>query len=166
MKEGCIAVHPSDTAPALIALDARIRTSKRTIAAENFFRVEVSRTTVLEPEEIVTAIQIPKPQKGTKSAFFKFALRKSIDFPIVNCAARISTKGGKVTDARICLNGVYVKPLRAMAAEDAITGKKIKEADAQAAGEAAVAEAKPLQDNGYMVEVAKTLVKKAILKCG
>jgi xanthine dehydrogenase YagS FAD-binding subunit len=64
--------------------------------AEDFFQVEVSRTTVLEPNEIVTAIQIPKPDKGTKSAFFKFALRKSIDFPIVNCAAKISTKGGKV----------------------------------------------------------------------
>jgi xanthine dehydrogenase YagS FAD-binding subunit len=165
VEEGCIAVHPSDTAPALIALDAAIQTSKRTISAENFFQVEVSKTTVLEPDEIVTEIRIPAPVDGTKSAFFKFALRKSIDFPIVNCAARISTRGGNVDDVRICLNGVYVKPLRAGAAEESIMGKPINEANARAAGEAAVTAAKPLHDNGYMVEVAKTLVKKAILAC-
>ena len=166
VEEGCIAVHPSDTAPALIALDAAIQTSKRTVRAENFFQVEVSRTTVLEPDEIVTEIRIPASVEGTKSAFFKFALRKSIDFPIVNCAARISTTDGKVHDARICLNGVYVKPSRVHSAEEAIMGKPINEANAGAAGEAAVASAKPLHDNGYMVEVAKAFVKKAILACG
>lgn len=166
VEEGCIAVHPSDTAPALIALDAAFQTSKRTVSADDFFRVEVSKTTVLEPDEIITEIHIPAPVDGTKSAFFKFALRKSIDFPIVNCAARISTAGGKVDDARICLNGVYVKPLRVTAAEDAIMGKQIDDASAGAAGEAAVKSARPLHDNGYMVEVAKTLVKRAILKCG
>jgi xanthine dehydrogenase YagS FAD-binding subunit len=166
VEEGCIAVHPSDTAPALVALDAAIQTSKRTVGAEDFFQVEVSRTTVLEPDEIVTEIRIPAPVDGTKSAFFKFALRKSIDFPIVNCAARISTTDGKVDDARICLNGVYVKPKRAITAEEAIMGKPVNEANARAAGEAAVASAKPLHDNGYMVEVAKTLVKKTILECG
>ncbi len=165
VEEGCIAVHPSDTAPALIALDARIRTSKRTLAAEEFFQVEVSRTTVLETDEIVTGIEIPKPDKDTKSAFFKFALRKSIDFPIVNCAARITVSGNKVSAARICLNAVYVKPYRALDAETAITGKKITEANAQAAGDAAVSAAKPLHDNAYMVQAAKIQVKKAILAC-
>ena len=165
MAEGCIAVHPSDTAPALIALDARIKTSKRTLRAEDFFQVEVSRTTVLTQDEIVTEIQIPRPEENTKSAFFKFALRKSIDFPIVNCAARISTKGGNVEDARICLNGVYVKPYRNFKAEEAIVGKEINEAGAEAAGSAAVEDAKPLSDNGYMVPVAKTLVKNAVLTC-
>src|SRR5512137_1046712 len=86
VEEGCVAVHPSDTAPALIALDASIRTTKRTVKAENFFRVGVSRTTVLDADEIVTEIQIPAPVKDARSAFLKFALRKSIDFPIVNCA--------------------------------------------------------------------------------
>jgi xanthine dehydrogenase YagS FAD-binding subunit len=166
VEEGCIAVHPSDTAPALIALDATIRTSKRTIRAEDFFQVEVSRTTVLDQDEIVTEIRIPEPRNGAKSAFLKFALRKSIDFPIVNCAVSLSTKEGKVDAARICLNAVYVKPLRITGAEEAILGKEITEANAEAAGNAAVAEAKPLHDNGYMVLVAKTLVKRAILACG
>lgn len=166
VEEGCIAVHPSDTAPALIALDASIQTSKRTVGAEDFFQVEVSRTTVLAPDEIVTGIRLPKPLNGTKSAFLKFALRKSIDFPIVNCAAKLSINKGKIDDARICLNAVYVKPLRVTAAEEAIVGKKINEANAEAAGVAAVVAAKPLNDNAYMVEAAKSLVKRAILQCG
>ena len=166
VDEGCIAVHPSDTAPALIALDARIKTSRRTIRAEDFFQVEVSRTTVLGDDEMVTEIQIPTPVDGTKSAFSKFALRKSIDFPIVNCAAMITAAGGKVSAARICLNAVYVKPYRAVEAEEAIIGKKINDANAEAAGSAAISDAKPLHDNAYMVQVAKILVKRTILACG
>jgi len=165
VDEGCIAVHPSDTAPALIALDARIKTSKRTIRAEDFFQVEVSRTTVLNDDEIVTEIQIPTPVDGIKSAFFKFALRKSIDFPIVNCAAMITGSVDKVSAARICLNAVYVKPYRVIRAEEAIIGKEINDANAEAAGSSAVSDAKPLHDNAYMVQVAKIMVKRAILAC-
>jgi len=165
VDEGCIAVHPSDTAPALIALDARIKTSRRTIRAEDFFQVEVSRTTVLDEDEIVTEIQVPEPENGAKSAFFKFALRKSIDFPIVNCAAMITGSGDKVSAARICLNAVYVKPYRAVGAEKAIIGKEINDTSSEAAGSAAVSDAKPLQDNAYMVQVARIMVKRAILAC-
>ena len=165
VEEGCIAVHPSDTAPALIALNGKIKTSKRTINADDFFQVEVSKTTVLDEDEIVTEIQVPEPTEETKSSFFKFALRKSIDFPIVNCAAMITQSTGKVEAARICLNAVYVKPYRAVKAEEAIIGKKINEANAQAAGDAAVSAAKPLADNKYMVQIAKIMVKRAILAC-
>jgi len=166
VEEGCIAVHPSDTAPALIALDARIKTSRRSIRAEDFFQVEVSKTTVLDKDEIVTEIQMPEPVEGSKSSFFKFALRKSIDFPIVNCATMITQSAGKVAAARICLNAVYVKPYRALKAEEAIIGKKINEANAEAAGDAAVSAAKPLADNAYMVQIAKIMVKRAVLACG
>ena len=165
VEEGCIAVHPSDTAPALIALNARIKTSKRTVPAEDFFQVEVSKTTILDDDEIVIDIQIPVPVDGAKSAFFKFALRKSIDFPIVNCAAMMTVSKGKVSAARICLNAVYVKPYRAMKAEAAIIGKEVSDANAEVAGSAVVSDAKPLHDNSYMVQVAKTLVKRAILAC-
>jgi len=165
VEEGCIAVHPSDTAPALIALNARIKTTRRTVRAEDFFQVEVSRTTVLAGDEIVTEIQVPVPADGSKSAFLKFALRKSIDFPIVNCAAMISYSESKVDAARICLNAVYVKPYRATQAEETIIGKEVNEAHAEAAGSAAVAEAKPLKDNAYMVQVAKILVKRTLLAC-
>jgi xanthine dehydrogenase YagS FAD-binding subunit len=165
VEEGCIAVHPSDTAPALIALNSRIKTSRRTIAAEDFFQVEVSKTTVLDDNEIVIEIQVPEPVEGTKTSFFKFALRKSIDFPIVNCAAMITLSAGKVSAARVCLNAVYVKPHRAVKAEEAIIGKKINETNAQAAGDAAVSDAKPLADNEYMVQIARIMVKRAVLAC-
>jgi xanthine dehydrogenase YagS FAD-binding subunit len=165
VEEGCVAVHPSDTAPALIALDASIRTSKRTIKAENFFRVDVSKTTVLDDDEIVTEIQIPTPLKNARSAFLKFALRKSIDFPIVNCAVMIASSKGRVEKARICLNAVYVTPYRAFKAEEALTGKGVNEANAEAAGGEAVSDAKPLKDNVYMVQIARVLVKRAILSC-
>jgi xanthine dehydrogenase YagS FAD-binding subunit len=165
VEEGCVAVHPSDTAPALIALDASIRTTKRTVKAENFFQVGVAKTTVLEDDEIVTEIQIPAPPKGARSAFLKFALRKSIDFPIVNCAALVWGSKRRVERAMICLNAVYVTPYRATKAEEAMTGKVLNEANAEAAGSAAIQGAKPLKDNGYMVQIAKALVKRAILSC-
>jgi xanthine dehydrogenase YagS FAD-binding subunit len=165
VEKGCLAVHPSDTAPALIALDAKVKTSKRTLDAEDLFDVKVLRTTVLDSDEIVTEFEVPKPPDGGKSAFVKFAMRKTIDFPIVNCATMIAGKGGKVTAARVCLNAVYVKPYRARKAEDFMVGKEINEANAEAAGQVVVSEAKTLSRNGYMVQIAKVMVKRAILAC-
>ena len=165
VEEGCYAVHPSDTAPALIALNGRVKTSKQIISAENFFEVGVRKTTVLDKDEIVTEIEIPTPVGESKSVFYKFAMRKSIDFAIVNCAAMISSNGGKVRDVRICLNAVYVTPYRARKAEASILGKAITEENAEAAGAEAVSDAKPLKDNAYMVQIAKALVKRSILSC-
>jgi len=162
---GCFAVHPSDTAPALVALDAKIVTSSRTIEAEKFFEVKPVKTTVLKSDEIVTGIQVPEPAAGSSSAFLKFALRRSIDFPIVNCAVMVTRKDGKVSAARICLNAVHVIPYRAVKAEQAITGRVIDEAAAEEAGAAAVSEAKPLDHNKYMVAIARTLVKRTLLAC-
>ena len=158
---GCIAVNPSDTAPALIALNAKVVTDNRTIAAEEFFDVRQPGNTVLEKDEIIKEIHIPEPPKGSKSAFIKFAFRKSIDFPIVNCAVMV---GGD--EPRISLNAVAPKPYRATKAEAVIAGKSIKkisEKDAEAAGEAAVADARPLPAARFKVQIAKTLVKRAIL---
>jgi xanthine dehydrogenase YagS FAD-binding subunit len=155
---GCIAVHPSDTAPALIALNAKVVTDRRTVEAENFFDVKKPGNTVLAADEVIKEIQIPQPPAGAKSAFIKFAIRKSIDFPIVNCAVMVG--GGA---PRICLNAVAPKPYRATKAEAAIAGKPINEANAAAAGEAAVADAKPFTATRYKVQIAKTLVKRALL---
>jgi xanthine dehydrogenase YagS FAD-binding subunit len=77
----------------------------------------------------------------------------------------ITTAKGKVKAARICLNAVYVKPYRAFRAEQGLIGKKVTEASAAAAGKAAVSGAKPVRHNAYMVEIAKTLVKRAVLAC-
>ena len=165
VKDGCYAVHPSDTAPALIALGARANTSKRTVDTEDLFAIKVNGTTVLDSDEIVIDFEIPPPPENACSAFVKFALRKTIDFPIVNCAALISTQEDRVTDAKICLNAVYVRPHRATESEAALLGQPVNEGTAEAAGQAAVAEAEPLEHNGYMVQIAKTMVKRAILGC-
>ena len=160
----CLAVNPSDTAPALVALGAKIVTTARTIEAEDFWDVAVPGSTVLDADEIVTEIQVPA--FSGKSAFVKMALRKSIDFPIVNCAAAIG--GG---EAKICLNAVYNMPVRATAAEGAIAGATIDEASAEAAAEAAVSGAMVMPANGsnpgnkWKIQVAKGMVKKAILAC-
>jgi xanthine dehydrogenase YagS FAD-binding subunit len=158
--KACVAVNPSDTAPALVALNAKIVTNKQTIDAENFWDFAVPSSTVLAQGEIVKEIQIPTPASGAKSAFMKFAFRKSIDFPIVNCAAMISSG-----DARICLNAVYNKPVRATAAEDAIKGKAISADTAEAAGEAAVADAVALAYNKWKIQIARVMVKRTILAC-
>ena len=154
----CVAVNPSDTAPALVALNATIKTNKRDIAAEDFWDVAIPGSTVLEADEIVTEIDVPA--FSGKSAFVKFALRTSIDFPIVNCAAAIG--GG---EARICLNAVYNKPVRATAAEEAIAGQTIDEASAEAAGAAATSGSSALAYNKWKITVAKGVVKKTLLAC-
>ncbi len=163
---GCVAVNSSDLAPALVALGAQIKTSRRTIAAEDFFSAGVNTSTVLTDGEMVLEVQIPEPAAGSRSAFIKFAIRKSIDFPVVNCAAALEFEGGVVKSARICLNSVYALPLRVTAAERYLAGKKIDEAAAEAAADAAVEGAFPLPGNRYKMQIARTLVKRAILACG
>ena len=158
---GCFAVNPSDMAPALIVLGAKIVTSKRVINAEEFWTADKGiQSTVLDNDEIVTEIQIPELAAGVKSAFIKFALRKSIDFPIINCAAAVG--GGA---ARVCLNAVFNKPYRVTKAEYAIKGKTIDEASAEAAGDAGVSDAVGLKYNTYKIQIARALVKRAILAC-
>ena len=162
---GCVAVNSSDMATALIALDAKIRTTQRVIEAERFFTVEGDKTTVLDDDEIVMEVEVPRPGAGTKSKFTKFALRKSIDFPIVNCAAAIESERGVVKAARICVNAVYNKPYRATKAEDYIRGKSIDDSNAEGAANAAITDVCPLTKNRYKIQIVKTLVKRAILAC-
>jgi xanthine dehydrogenase YagS FAD-binding subunit len=158
--KACVAVNPSDTAPALVAMNAKIVTNKQTIDAEKFWDFAVPGSTVLAADEIVTEIQVPTPAAGIKSAFIKFAIRKAIDFPVVNCAAMIGAG-----DARICLNAVYNKPYRATKAEDAIKGQTINDTSADAAGTAGVSAAIALAKNKYKIQIAKTLIKRTILAC-
>jgi len=160
--KGCAAVNPSDTAPALVALKAKIKTTKRLIEAQKFWDMVKPGSTILEPDEIVTEIQLPKPARGVKSSFIKFAIRSSIDFPIVNCAAMIG-RG----EARICLNAVHNRPYRPAASEELIRGKSVNEKNADAAGAAAVVKARALPGgrNKWKIQIARTMVKRAILGC-
>ena len=155
---GCYAVHPSDLAPALIALNAEIITSKRTLKAEEFYDCRTLSNTVLGYDEIVTAVKVPALPAGAKSIFKKFALRKSIDFPVVNCAIVTGP------EPRVCLNAVAPTPLRAYKAEDVLRGKAIDETVAEAAGEAALDGAHPFEATKYKLQIAKTLIKRALLE--
>jgi xanthine dehydrogenase YagS FAD-binding subunit len=135
------------------------------IPAGEFFTVGVDRTTILDEDEVVMEVEVPRPVEGTKFDFTKFAIRKSIDFPIVNCAAAVTSENGKVKSARICLNSVYNVPVRVIKAEEYIAGKAIDEATAEAAAEAGMSEALPVINNRYKIQIARTLVKRAILAC-
>ena len=163
---GCVAVNPSDMAPALIVLGANIKTTKRVIAATDFFTVKGEKTTVLDDDEIVTGVEIPRPAAGTKCKFLKSAIRKSIDFPLVNCAAAVESEKGLVTGARICLNSVYTLPYRVVKAEDYIKGKPIDETTAGAAADEITSDALPLLNNRYKIQIARALVKRVLLACG
>jgi xanthine dehydrogenase YagS FAD-binding subunit len=158
--KACVAVNPSDTAPALVAMNAKIVTNKQTIDAEKFWAMSIPGSTVMAVDEIVTEIQVPTPAAGVKSAFYKAAIRRSIDFPIVNGAAMIGAG-----DARICLNAVYPTPYRATAAETAVKGKTIDATVAAAAGTAAVTGAQALLGNKYKIQMANGVVQKIVLAC-
>jgi CO/xanthine dehydrogenase FAD-binding subunit len=165
VNSACIAVNPSDTAPALVALDATVITTRREIAAGDFWAVAIPGSTVLEKDEIVKEIQIPAPASGVKSWFVKMAIRKAIDFPIVNCGRHC---GG---NARICLNAVHNNPYRATKAEDAIKGKAITMENAEAAAEAGLTGTSPMAASGsnpgnkWKVSAAKGVMKQAIMGC-
>lgn len=159
--EGCYAVYPSDTAPALVALGAKFKTTKRTIEAKDFFHTIAG--TILEPDEILTEIQVPTPAEGTTSSYTKWGFRKALDFAIVSVACVITKQGKVCKDARIVLGGVAPIPWKATAAEKALVGKAISESSAKASATAALADVKPLKYNKYKVPVARTIVKRAIL---
>ena len=160
---GCLAVNPSDIGIVLTALDANIVTTKRTVDAQTFFTASATRSTLLDLDEVVTEIQIPKPQDGARQKYLKFTLRTPVDFAIVSVVSVITIERGVCVDARIALGAVAPGPVRAKAAEEVIIGQPIDEHRAAEAAEQAIAGAQPLSMNAYKVEIAKTLVKRAIL---
>jgi xanthine dehydrogenase YagS FAD-binding subunit len=162
VRRGCFAIHPSDLAVALIALNAAIVTNKRSLAAQEFFAANTIQTTVLASGELIKEIRIPKPLKGSRQNFQKFTLREPIDFAVASIASLITEKNRVCTDARIVLGGVSHSPMRAIAVEEFLKGKIIDEAVAENAAQLAFAEARPLSKNGYKIQIGKTLVRRSI----
>lgn len=160
---GCLAVGPSDVAIALVALDARVVTTKRRLAAQDFFSASATRSTLLDPDELIKEIRIPRLPAGVRQRYDKFTLRKPIDFAIVSVASVMMVDDGVCKDARIVLGALAPEPLRAKSAEDMIKQRPINEKLAAEAAEQAVTGAMPLTKNGYKVEIAKALVKQAIV---
>ncbi len=159
----CYAVCPSDPATALAALEAGVKTvrpaGERTIPLADFYD---TLGPVLEPDELVTGIRIPTPAANAVQRFSKFRLRESVDFAVVSVAAVLDMSEGVCRDARIVLGAVAPVPYRAVAAEDVVRGGPLDERQAARAAEAALREAKPMSGNAYKVEIAKTLVKRAL----
>jgi xanthine dehydrogenase YagS FAD-binding subunit len=164
-------VHPSDTAPALVALDAQVKivgpAGQRTVALEKFFvlpAVDYRRENILKPGEIVTEIFVPTPKPGAKGYYEKIRERQAWDHAIVAVATIVQSSGGMVREARVVLGGVAPIPWRAQKAETFLRGKKLDDGLAQQAGAFALEGAKPLKDNVYKVQMAQDLVRRGLLQ--
>ena len=165
----CVAVSPSDTAPALVALEAgmviRRGNQERVVAAEEFFvgpGVDITRMTVLEPGELLTAIRLPATWAGAQFYFEKVRDREVWDFPLVNVASAIRPAGDRIKGIRLAVGAVAARPQRLAAVEAAVVGQPINETTAELAGRLAVEGAVPLQHNGYKIPLMRNLVKRAI----
>jgi len=161
---GCLAVNSSDIAVVLLALDAKVKLvgprGARTVPIED---VLGSLRDTVKAGEIVTEIQVPQPPDRARQTYLKFRLRKALDFPIVSVASVITIDGSICQDARIALGAVAPRPFRAREAEQTVRGKTVNPTTAEAASEAAVTGAIPLDMNAYKVQITKTLVKRALL---
>jgi xanthine dehydrogenase YagS FAD-binding subunit len=167
--ERCVAVNPSDTAPALIALDAKfvIRTSKgeRVVDAEDYFigpDIDITRLHILKPGDLLTAIRIPSTWAAARFYFEKVRDRNVWDFPLLNVASAMIVSGGAIERIRVAVNGAAARPLRLKAVEDAVRGKPPSAATGEMAGRLAVQGAVPLQFNAYKIPLMRNLVKRAI----
>lgn len=163
-------VHPSTLAPVLIALMAKINVygpkGARQMAAEQFFvtpKSETERETALQPNEIVTDVIIPPPA-GMRSAIYEVRHRETFDWPLATAAVALQLQGKTVRAARLVLGHVAPVPWPVPSAAQMLVGKTITEELAEEVGRAALANAKPLSNNGYKVQLARVAVKRAILQ--
>ncbi|MGE0450753.1 MAG: xanthine dehydrogenase family protein subunit M [Vicinamibacterales bacterium] len=169
----CVAVSPSDTAPALIALDAVfvVRTSggTREIPAAEYFvgpGRDITRMTQLGPGALLTTIKIPAQWAGATFYFEKVRDRNVWDFPLVNVASALQLTGSTIEAARIVVGAVAARPLRLTAVEAAVAGQPRSEATAERAGQLAIDGAVALRYNAYKIPLMRNLVKRAIRGAG
>jgi xanthine dehydrogenase YagS FAD-binding subunit len=162
-------VNPSDTAPALIALDAKfvIRTRKgeRVVNAEDYFigpNVDITKFNTLQPGDLLTTVRIPSTWAGAQFYFEKVRDRNVWDFPLLNVASSMFLSGDTIQRIRIAVNGAAARPLRLKAVEDAVRGKQRSADTGETAGKLAVEGAVPLQFNAYKIPLMRNLVKRSI----
>src|SRR5215469_11378182 len=167
--ERCVAVNPSDTAPACIALDAKfvVMTAKggQAIDAENYFigpDLDITRMNILQPGHLLTAIRIPSTWEKAEFYFEKVRDRNVWDFPLMNVASAMRSSGDTIQNIRIAVNAVAARPLRLKAVEDSVRGKPRNTTTGEGAGNLAVQGAVPLQFNAYKIPLMRNLVKRAI----
>jgi xanthine dehydrogenase YagS FAD-binding subunit len=165
----CVAVSPSDTAPALVALDAKMvirqQGGERIVDAQDFFvgpSYDITRMTVLQPSELLTAIRIPATWAGAEFYFEKIRDRQVWDFPLVNVASAMKVSGGTIRAFRIAVGAVAATPVRLPSVEAAVIGKARTQETADMAGQLAVTGAQPLTHNRYKIPLMRNLVMRAI----
>ena len=165
----CVAVSPSDTAPALVVLNATMvivgPNGERTVPAEEFFigpDIDITRMTVLQPGEVLTAIRIPAEFSGATFYFEKVADRNTWDFPLVNIAAAMVMNGQTIEKIRLAAGAVQCVPRRLTVVEEVVTGQPKSAETAQLAGQSAVRGATPLNFNHFKIPLLQNLVTRAI----
>jgi xanthine dehydrogenase YagS FAD-binding subunit len=163
-------VHPSDTAPALIALDAAFRIAgpagERKVAAADFFvlpRQNASAENILANDEVLTSVQIPAQRAGMRSVYAKVLDREAWTHAVISAAIVLQMDGPTCRDARVVLGGVAPIPWRLPEVERALTGQPITEETAARAGDLAIAGARPLAKNAYKLPLTKNLVRRTLL---
>jgi xanthine dehydrogenase YagS FAD-binding subunit len=167
--QDCFIVHPSDTAPALCALEAKVRVEgpkgNRTVPLEAFFVLpadDFSRETVLETGEIVTEIELPKAASGLRSSYRKVRARRSWDFALAGVALALIFEGERIAGARVFLSGAAPVPWRSKEVEQIITGKKLDPDLIKRAAEASVRNAQPMEQNGYKIPLFKAVIEEEL----
>ncbi len=165
----CVAVNPSDTAPALISLDAKcvVRTpqGERIVDAEDYFLgpdIDITRMNILRPGHLLTAIRIPSTWANAQFYFEKVRDRNVWDFPLMNVASAMQMSGDSIQNIRIAINAAAARPLRLKAVEDFVRGKSRNLETGETAGKIAIQGAIPLQFNAYKIPLMRNLVKRAI----
>ncbi len=164
----CNAPHPSNAAMALTALGASLvfqsNRGTRTVLADQFFTIpggDPRRENAREPDEILTVINLPTAP-GVRSTYASVRQKAAFDWPLVSTAVALRVEGGIVREARIILGAVATVPLRSAAAEQALVGRRLDDHTAEAIANAAVAGAQPLSENGYKVELLRTLLRRTL----
>ena len=165
----CVAVNPSDTAPALIALDAQFvikrGSEERVVSAEEFFigpEIDITKLTILQPGDLLTAIRLPATWAGKGHYFEKVRDRMVWDFALVNIAAAINASGSTISDTRMVVQSACRRRRTTTAVESFLRGKSRDKATADQAADLAVQGAVPLRHNAYKIPLVKALVKRAI----
>jgi xanthine dehydrogenase YagS FAD-binding subunit len=172
-QDRCVAVSPSDTAPALIALDAefviRSKSGERVVQAEDYFlgpQIDIQHMTVLKPGELLTQIRIPATWANAQFYFEKVRDRNVWDFPLVNVASAVKVSGTTIQAARVAVGAVAARPLRLTAVEAAVAGQPRTAATADAAGKLAITGAVALRYNAYKIPLMRNLVARALRGTG
>ncbi|MFO8084929.1 MAG: xanthine dehydrogenase family protein subunit M [Desulfobacterales bacterium] len=165
----CIITHPSDTAPVLAALNAHVHATgskgERTIPVSDLFVLpseNVMKETLLEPDEIITHIQLPPPSSNLRSSYRKVRARRAWDFALAGVALALEMDGGRVIKGRVVLSGAAPIPWRSRPVEDVIFGKQLDDKTIADAAQAAVKGAEPVSENAYKLHLFRGVIEEEL----